>query len=290
MMRRGTYPGAPLTPYTPGFDVVGTVDKLGDGVTSVRLGADVAALTRFGGYAQYVCVPAESLVLVPPRLDPAEVAALVLNYVAAYQMLHRVAQVQAGERILVHGGGGGVGSALLQLGKLAGAEMYATASRGKHPLIERLGATPIDYKSQDFVQRIKELTGNGVDAVFDPIGGNHWRESYRVLRRGGRLVPYGVSIALRDGTDKIASSLALLVWLMLIPNGRKASWIYGVTAPPYSSRAKCREDLSKLLGWLDEGKIRPVIGARLPLTDAQRAHIYLETSAVEGKVVLLGQR
>lgn len=286
MMRAGRYPGAPPLPYSPGFDVVGRIDKLGAGVENRRLGDMVAALTRFGGYAEYVCVPADHLVPVPPNTEAVDAAPLVLNYVTAYQLLHRVARVQKGERILVHGGAGGVGTALLQLGKLAGLEMYATASKGKHELIKDLGATPIDYQNEDFVARIRELTGDGVDAVFDPIGGWHWRRSYRCLRRGGRLVPYGVSVAFHEGMGKIASSLALLLWLMLIPSGRKVCWIFGVMAPPYSSRKLAQEDLAMLFGLLFHGKIRPIIGMRLPLDDAMRAHILLQQSKVTGKIVL----
>ena len=144
LMRHGKYPGAPKIPFTPGYDLVGEVEKLGEGVGGVTVGQRVAALTQVGSYAQRVVVAAEELVPVPDGVDPAEAVALVLNYVTAYQMLHRVAEVRPGERILVHGAAGGVGTALLDLGRLGGLEAYGTASAAKHDAVRRFRATPID--------------------------------------------------------------------------------------------------------------------------------------------------
>lgn len=178
-------------PFTPGYDVVGTVDKLGEGVSTIKVGQMMAALPVFGGYAEFICLPASELVPVPSGLDPAQAVCLVMNYVAAHQMLHRAARVKPGERILVHSAAGGVGTALLQLGKLADLEIYGTASSSKHELIIDMGGVPIDYRTENFVGRISALTGDGVDVVFDPIGGTHIWQSYRTLRKGGRLIVYG---------------------------------------------------------------------------------------------------
>src|SRR5262249_37312796 len=159
--------GAPQPPFTPGYAMVGVVDHLGPGTeaSGLAVGQGVAALTFYGSYSQYICAPARELVPMPAGLDPAEAVCLVLNYVAAYQMLHRVAHAMGGERILVHGAAGGVGTAFLELGQLDGLDMYGTASKAKHDLIVRLGATPIDYRSEDFVARIAAMTsGQGVDA------------------------------------------------------------------------------------------------------------------------------
>lgn len=154
-----------------------------------------------GTHTQCVVVPAGELVLVPHGLDVAEAASVTVNYVTAYQMLYRVAKARPGERILVHGAAGGVGTAMLQLGRLQGLDMYGTASAGKHDLVRELGATPIDYKSEDFVERIRSLTGNGVDAVFDAVGGENAVRSWKTLRRGGRLVVYGLSSGLDSGVN-----------------------------------------------------------------------------------------
>jgi NADPH:quinone reductase-like Zn-dependent oxidoreductase len=219
---------------------------------------------------------------VPRGLDPVTSASLVLNYLTAFQMLHRAARMKRGERILVHGAAGGVGTALLQLGGLAGLERYGTASAGKHDLVRKLGGIPIDYRNEDFVARIRVLTRDGVDAVFDAIGGTHLLRSHRALRRGGRLVLYGVSAALRGGGSKLLLTLGLLLALKAIPDGRRAM-LSGVSpgAPTFL------EDLSTLLALAAEGKIAPIVAERMPLEAAARAHELLERGAVEGKLVLV---
>jgi NADPH:quinone reductase len=286
-LREGLYPGAPRKPFTPGFDIVGIVDKSGEGLSTVRPGERVAALTRFGGYAEFICLSEEKLVPVPRGLDPAEADCLVLNYVTAHQLLHRAAQVKSGERILIHGAGGGVGTALLQLGKMAGLEMYGTASRAKHEVVSQLGGIPIDYRTEDFVERIRHFTGDGVDAVFDPIGGTNWRRSFQTLRKGGRLVPYGASSLLSEGKLKTALGLLDLLFLKLFPKGRKVMRMFGTTARPYSSPELCRKDLSMLFDLLAQVRIKPVIAERIPLLEAARAHELLGKKAVTGKLVLI---
>jgi NADPH:quinone reductase-like Zn-dependent oxidoreductase len=197
MLRRsGSLLGAPKVPYTPGEDIVGVVDKLGEGVLSIEPGQMVAGYPRGGGYAEFICLPAGELVPVPVDVDPAEAVCLVVNYLTAHMLLHHTAKVQSGERALVQNAAGGTGSALIELGKLAGLEMYGTASKYNHEIVSALGATPIDYRTEDFVGRIRSLTDDGVDAVFDPVGGARqiWR-SYRTLRKGGRWSLCGSSSA-----------------------------------------------------------------------------------------------
>ena len=173
-------------PFSLGEDIAGVVDKLGEGVSSLETGQMVAGATWSiglgGGYAEFICLPASELVPVPSTVDPAEAVCLVVNYLTAHMAMHRTANVRSGERILVQGAAGGVGTALLDLGKLAGLEMYGTASKYNHELVSGLGATPIDYRTEDFVERIRDLTGDGVDVVFDPIGGA------RQLRRAAGVV------------------------------------------------------------------------------------------------------
>jgi NADPH:quinone reductase-like Zn-dependent oxidoreductase len=163
------------------------------------------------------------LVPVPAELDSAEAVCVVANYLTAHLAMHRAARVQSGESVLIHGAAGGVGTALLELGKLAGLEMYGTASRHNHDLVTRLGATPIDYRTEDLVDRIRSLTGDGVDVVFDPIGGAQqvWRSS-RALRKGGRLQWFGVAATSRAGIRVIPLTLAAIGLLKLLPNGKKA--------------------------------------------------------------------
>jgi NADPH2:quinone reductase len=225
MVRSGSFPGFPRVPFTPGADIVGVVDKLGDGVSTIEEGQRVAGgpLSGGGGYAEFICLPASELVPVPSGLDSTEAVCLVANYLTAHLALHRTACVRSGERALVHGAAGGVGTALLDLGKLAGLEMYGTASEHNHELVSALRATPIDYRTEDFVERIRSLTGDGVDAVFDPIGGARqlWR-SYRALRKGGRLVWFGVAATSKAGMRIIPLSLLARFLLTLIPDGKQA--------------------------------------------------------------------
>jgi len=289
MYRRwGRLPGSPRVPFTLGEDVVGAVDKLGKGVSSLEPGQRVAggtwALGVGGGYAEFICLPASELVPVPSGLDPAEAVCLVVNYLTAHLHLHHIARVRSGERILVHGAAGGVGTALLELGKLAGLEMYGTASKYNHELVSALGATPIDYRTEDFVERIRSLTGDGVDAVFDPIGGARqlWR-SHRALDKGGRLVWFGVAATKKAGMRVIPLSMLMLVLLKLIPDGKQSLTTPDIGKP----NTWYRETLTELLDLLAAGSIKPVVAERIPLVEAARAHELLERGGYAGKVVLV---
>jgi NADPH:quinone reductase-like Zn-dependent oxidoreductase len=286
--RSGSLPGTPRVPFTLGEDVVGVVDKLGAEVSTVEPGQMVAGATFClgvgGGYAEFICLPASELVPVPAGLDPAEAVCLVVNYLTAHMAMHRTAHIQSGERVLVHGAAGGVGTALLELGKLAGLEMYGTASRHNHDLVSALGATPIDYRREDFVECIRSLTGDGVDAVFDPIGGARqlWR-SYRTLRRGGRLVWFGVAATKKEGLRVIPLTLLTLFLIKLIPDSKAAP-----LAPDLAKdNAWYRATLAELLDWLAAGKLKPVVAERIPLLEAARAHELLERGGYAGKVVLV---
>jgi NADPH2:quinone reductase len=298
MAREGVHPETPAVPYTPGWDLVGVVDKLGPGASSFEPGQMVTAMPIHGAYAQYVCLPQGDLVPVPPGLDPAEVVSLVLNYITAYQMLHHSAKVRQGQRVLFHGASGGVGTALLQLGRLAGLEMYGTCSaRGARAVID-LGGTPIDYRKQDAVAEIRRLTGDGVDAVFDPFGGEHLWQSRRALRRGGRVVGYGTTTSLRSeglgagrsgrrnrfhGMPRFAMYIAG-GWLL---PGRKRIVPYSIQTLRRLKPALFRQDLLTLLDLLREGKIKPLVAARFPLAQARQAQEMLAEGGVVGKIVLI---
>jgi len=289
LMRHGLYPGIPPFPFAPGYDIVGDVDALGSDVAQFSVGQRVAALTMIGGYAQYTLVPAAHLVPVPAQLDPAEAVSLVLNYVTAYQMLHRFANLREGQRLLVHGAAGGVGTAALQLGKIAGLVMFGTASKPKHELVSSLGATPIDYRAENFVERIAQLAPGGVNCVLDPIGGKNWLASYRCLRPGGTLACYGASSAVAEGKLAAGLGFALLGLLRLIPDGKRAFW-YNVKTLRDAHPDWFREDLSKLFALLADRKIQPVIAAKLPLREAARANEMLERAQISGKIILLPQQ
>ena len=286
--RSGSFPGTPSVPFTLGEDVVGVVDKLGEEVSTFEPGQMVAGATFClgvgGGYAEFICLPASELVPVPSGLDPAQAVCLVVNYLTAHMAMHRTASARSGERVLVHGAAGGVGTALLELGKLAGLEMYGTASKYNHELVSALGATPIDYRAEDFVERVRSLTGDGVDAVFDPVGGARqvWR-SYRALRKDGRLVWFGMAATKKAGLRVIPLTLLMVFLLKLLPDGKQAP-----LAPDLGKdNAWYRETLTELLDLLAQGKISPVVAERIPLVEAARAHELLERGGHAGKVVLV---
>ena len=289
-MRRGRYPGGPRPPFTPGYAMVGEVDQLGADTTGPILKQMVAALTFHGSYSQYICLPVNALVPVPAVVDPGEAVSLVLSYVSAYQMLHRVANAGRGSRILVHGAAGGVGTAFLELGGLAGLKIYGTASKPKHDLVSRLGATPIDYRTEDFVARVLALTdGIGVDAAFDPMGSAHLTQTERAVRRGGTVVAYGYYESANRGANVILDVLSqyfrMALWA-LPPRGKHVAF-YDIRQWQKKHPDWFRADLMALLDLLAAGKLRPVIAARLPLEDVVRAHQLVEHAEVQGKLVLI---
>jgi NADPH:quinone reductase len=298
LAREGVHPETPPVPFTPGWDLVGVVDRLGDGVSGFESSRIVAAMPIHGAYAEFVCLPQHELVPVPSGLDAAEAVSLVLNYVTAYQMLHRSAKVRPGQRVLIHGAAGGVGSALLQLGRLAGLEMYGTCSSRGASAVSDLGGIPIDYQHQDFLEAIHRLTGEGVDVVFDPIGGAHLWQSRRALRRGGKVVGYGLSASLRGegltssrpgrrqrfrGTAIFGLYIAA-GWLL---PGRKRVVPYSIQTLKRLKPYLFRQDLSTLLDLLQQKKIKPLIAQRLPLAEARHAQELLGKGGVTGKIVLV---
>jgi NADPH:quinone reductase-like Zn-dependent oxidoreductase len=280
VMRRGYYIYAPKIPFVPGYEIVGVVDAVGAGVSQVAVGDRVAALTVYGGYAEYIYRSADELVHVPAALNAAEAVTLILNYVTAYQMLHRSAKVQAGHKILMTGASGGVGTALLQLGKLAGLKMYGTTSQGKQHLVQETGATPIDYRTQDFVDVIRQAEPGGLDFVFEGLGGSAIRRGYSVLRRGGKLVAYGNS-----GFMAVLRDLAQVQLGRLLSG--KSGEFYGITAIYRKDKTPFLEDLPVLFKLLAEGKLKPVIGQRFTLLEAAQANALLESGQASGKIVLL---
>lgn len=290
MMRMGQYPGAvPEYPYTPGYDIAGVIDDLGEGTSKFTGGMSVVALTEVGGYAEYVCLHEDDLVPVPNDLDPAEVVSLALNHLTAYQMLYRFANVQPGERVLFHAAASGVGTALIQLGKLAGLTMFGTVSERKHDIVKELGATPIDYQREDFVECVLDSTKDGVDAIFDPIGGLHIWRSFQALNTVGRLIAYG-EMAITGTQETKRSEVMLHHYLPRLLNyfpGRRTVKWYEVFDEVRAHSDWYHNDLATLIAFLEEGKIKPVIAERLPLEEASRAHELIEASAVSGKIVLI---
>ncbi|MCP8310024.1 MAG: medium chain dehydrogenase/reductase family protein [Candidatus Methylarchaceae archaeon HK01M] len=277
--RIGNRPFPPKIPFVPGYTILGVVDQIGESITDFAVGDRVAALTTLGGYAEYIFLGEEDLVHVPTTLDPAEAVILILNYLVAYQVLHRSVQVKAGDRVLIIGASGGVGTAFLQLGKLANLTMYGIASRSKHSVLTELGVIPIDYHTQDFVEVIRQAEPDGLDFVFNGMGDDYIGRGLKVLRRGGTLVQYGAP----QSFSRFLLLLVKFALFNLLPNG-KAVKGYGTHRV---DRRLLMEDWAKLFKLLEEGKIKPIITKKFPILEAAKANELLESGKVIGNIVLL---
>jgi len=285
LIRRHLYPQTMhrKPPFVMGYDVVGEIDQLGDRVSGFQLGDRVADMTVVGSNATYRKLQANRLARVPAGLDPAEAATLILSWTTAYQALHRAARVQPGQRVLVHGAAGAVGQALLALGRLAGLELWGTARSGHAALIRELGATPIDYRREDFTH----VLPGGFDVVFDGIAEDGYRRSFAALKRGGLLCAYGYSA----GVQAQRRMLTMLMWIARLylwrwlPGGKRARF-YSINAMRARHPAWFREDLERLFVLLVAGAIRPRVAERISLDEVAEAHRRLEAGGLEGKLVL----
>nr|WHW29694.1 putative bifunctional protein: zinc-containing alcohol dehydrogenase; quinone oxidoreductase [uncultured bacterium] len=279
-------------PFVPGYDWFGVVDKVGEGVLNFAEGDYVADMPVIGGYTEYLCVAVDQLVKAPAGLDPAEAVAMILSYTTAYQMLTRIRDIKPGSSALVHAAGGAVGSALLELCRLQGLVVYGTASAGKKDLVEGFGATHIDYRRDKFEKTLMASEPDGVDVVFDTLGGKSWSRSYKCLQKGGLLVAYG-ALQLTTGEEKLPSLILGfaklgLLW-KLIPDGKQAIF-YNIQRRRDSHPEEFKADVSALFELLAEGKLKPAIAKRMSLTQAADAHRRIDKADVEGKIVLVNSQ
>ncbi|ACU34745.1 zinc-binding dehydrogenase [Actinosynnema pretiosum subsp. pretiosum] len=291
-MRRGKYYDQPAFPFVPGYDVVGTVVATGPGADPALTGKRFAAVTKTGAWASHLVLDAADLVPVPDGLDAAEVETLVVNGITAWQMLHRVAKARAGATVVVLGANGGVGSTLVQLAKHAGMTVIGTASPRHHDTVRALGATPVDYRDPAMHDRIRELAPDGVDAVFDHVGGKALNESWKLLRKGGTLVSYGTA-ATKDAEGSsqlpILALFAQLAMWNYSPNGKGAHFynFWAGLRNRAEFRRKLAEDLTQVLRLLADGVLTAKVAARFPLSDASAALALAESRTVLGKVVIV---
>jgi NADPH:quinone reductase-like Zn-dependent oxidoreductase len=287
LFQRSVVPGGPKHPFVPGCDLTGVVEAVGSGV-SLSVGQRVTALVVSGGYTTGITLPESRLVPVPDGVDAVSAASVALNYFIAYQMLHRVASVESGQSILVHGASGGVGLAFLQLAEHIGnVTVFGTASAANAPLVTRHGAIAVDYRAEDFANAIRDKVG-AVDAAFDPMGGGHFWRSYAVLGKGGRLVAYGQNNALRDGKRNLLVGMQGFLGGIILPKLRpdgKLTGFYNAWSLEKSQPHAYREDLAEVLNLLSADKIAPREVSTLPLRDADEAFRRLE-AGVTGKLVL----
>jgi NADPH2:quinone reductase len=282
VMLKGNYPFAPKIPLVLGYEVAGIVDAIGPGVTGFNVGQHVAALTVYGAFAEFLTREAEHFLPVPSGVSSGDAAAVILNYGTAWQMIHRVAKVQSGQTAMVTGASGGVGTAALQLLKLAGVKVYGAASLKKHSIVRSLGAVPIDYKQGPIDQLVRIFEPQGVDYVFDAVGGANIGKCIRALRRGGTVVGFGFMDA-PGILPKISMFANLFVGARL--HGRRGEF-YGISARYKKNPVPLREDLPKIFALLAEKKIDPLITHTFPLLEAWKALELLAAGSVGGKIVL----
>ena len=294
-MRRGKYYDQPASPFVPGYDLVGIVERLGGGSAALEIGvgARVAALTKVGAWADRVLLDARDLVPVPKGIDPAAAETVVVNGVTAWRMLHRTARVRTGETIVVLGAAGGVGTILVQLARHAGICVIGTAGTAQQERLRKLGAEPLDYRRDDIPARVRELAPAGVAAVFDHVGGPGIRDSWRLLARGGTLVAYGTASTKDVAGNPALPVLKLLARLALwnlLPNGRRAHFFNLWAGHRFRRdrfRDELRADLGQLFSLLAQGALSAQIAARFPLSHAAAAIRFAEAGGHTGKVILI---
>jgi NADPH2:quinone reductase len=284
MKRKGSYPFSPPFPFVDGYEVVGDVDAIGEGVAGFSVGQRVCALTVHGAWAEFFTREADHFVPVPVGLDDGEVVALILNYVTAYQMIHRKAAMQRGQAALVTGANGGVGTALLELLRVQGVRAVGAVSPAHFDLVRHLGGEPIESRRRPLDVELRSVAPDGVDAVFDGLGGPETAACVRATRRGGIVVGYGF-MASRGTLDTIRSLARLFVGSRLA--GRRGTF-YGITAIYRKDKRPFKEDLPKLFALLASHSIKPQIAATLPLLAGREGERMLEAGGVAGKIVLRG--
>jgi len=282
MMLKGGYSFAPKIPFVPGYEVAGVIDAIGAGVFGFEVGQRVSALTVYGGFAELLVRAAEHFIPIPGGVSDRDAAAVILNYGTAWQMLHRVAKVQAGQTALVTGAAGGVGTAALQLLRLAGVKTFGAAAASKHGTVRALGAIPIDYRQGPLDHMVCALEPGGVDYAFDAVGGANIGRCIGALRRGGLVVGFGFM-----GAPGILPKVAMFANLFIGARlrGRRGAF-YGISALYRKDPGPLREDLPKIFALLANKRIDPLVTHTFALLQARQAIELLAAGSVEGKIVL----
>jgi len=293
MARQGLYQDAPPPPMVVGYEVSGVIDAVGAGVSDRREGERVLATTRFGGYADTVCIDASQSYVMPDQMSFEEGAALPVTYLTAYHMLFNVFRVRVGDHVLIHQAAGGVGTAVTQLCRsVGGVTTYGTASRGKHEYARANGCDhPIDYHSVDYAEVINRLTdGRGVHVVLDALGGSDWKKGYSLLRPGGVLIPFGWANMAKFGKRRIThvlGELSHMPWWTPVKLMHENKGVSGVNMGHlWEEQEMMNEAFAALLKLYEEGAVKPQVDRAFPLKHASEAHAYIEAGQNVGKVLL----
>jgi len=292
LSRQGLYPDSPPKPCVMGYEVSGVVEAVGEDVHTPLQGKSVVALTRFGGQSELVTVKATQLFEKPEQLTFEQAAAIPVNYLTAYALLVVMGSLHAGESVLIHNAGGGVGLAALDIAKKMGAVTFGTASGSKHKFLAERGLDhAIDYRKQDWLPVLQQLTnGHGVDLVIDPIGGSHWKKSYAALRHTGRLGMFGVSTASANGLSgklKMLKAAIQTPWFHPFPLLNKNRGVFGLNlGHMWHEPEKVAVWMRDILRGVEEEWIHPHVDQAFSFDDVGKAHRYLEERKNIGKVVL----
>ena len=292
LSRQGLYPDSPPKPCVMGYEVSGVIEAVGDGVNSSFVGKSVAALTRFGGQSDLVVVKGTQIFEKPANLTFEQAAAIPVNYLTGYALLVVMGSLHAGESVLIHNAGGGVGLAALDIAKKIGAVTYGTASPSKHKFLSERGLDhAIDYRSQDWFPVLQQLTnGRGVDLIIDPIGGSNWKKSFAALRHTGRLGMFGVSTASANGLSgklKLLKAVLQTPWFHALPLLNRNRGVFGLNlGHMWHEPEKIAIWMRDILSGVEEGWVRPYVDQTFSFDDVGKAHQYLEARKNIGKVVL----
>ena len=292
LARQGLYPDSPKIPCVVGYEVSGTVDAAGKGAGESWVGKDVIAMTRFGGYSDVVVVPANQVFERPASLTHEQCVAIPVNYLTAWQLLVVMGSLSKHETVLIHNAGGGVGLAAIDIARHIGARILGTASTGKHAFLKQRGLhEAIDYRTQDWTVELKRLTdGRGVELITDPMGGSHWKKSYKALRSTGRLGMFGISAATESrlfGPLRLLPVALGMPFFHPIPLMNNNRSVFGVNlGHMWHEGHKIRVWMEALLRGVSEGWVRPHVDKAFGFEQAGEAHAYMEARRNIGKVVL----
>ena len=293
LARQGLYPDAPKLPTVVGYEVAGVVDQVGAGVGHFKVGDEVGSLTRFGGYSDYVVVHEFMAFSKPVNLSLEQTAAIPVNYLTAWLMLIHQANLKPRDKLLIHAVAGGVGQAAVQIGRWRQAEIFGTASAGKHARLKEMGVDHcIDYHQQDFEVEIKKLTQKrGVDVVLDAVGGNSFKKSYRCLAPMGRLIMFGISSFSTGRKRDLFSAVKGLLSMPSfkpIPMLNKNRGVFGFNLGHLMGEILLlKESLESILNLVSQGVFVPVVDRSFSFEQAAAAHAYIQAHKNFGKVLLV---
>jgi NADPH:quinone reductase-like Zn-dependent oxidoreductase len=293
LLRKGLYPDGPGLPLIPGYEISGDIVALGSGVDPELMNQSVISFTQFNGYSEFVAVPVDHTFSKPQKFNYAESVAIPVAYCTAYQLLVVMGSLLPNETVLIHNAGGGVGLAAFEIAIHTGARIIGTASIKKHARLKKMGFEMlVDYSKEDWVSSVKKFTsGKGVDLIVDPIGGAHWRKSFKALGTSGRLGMYGISSTCENKGWRFFKLIKTVIGMPVfhalnLVNSNRG--VFGVNmAHLWSEPQKIRYWMNSILTGIKDGWVHPHVDKIFSLEDTGAAHKYIENRLNFGKVILV---